>query len=158
MANKERLLKVADMVEKGQHKFNGLHVAFNMKDWFDTEAKWYRHVADNEKRHKLFVESAVPYANQPEELRLKSRPDLMDPFACNSVACIAGWTCLIFDYEKAQSIGYDHQEEAMIFLDLTRYEAEELFLGKAYGYVTGPRAARVIRHFAETGVVDWNIQ
>ncbi len=132
--NKERLLAVADIVEKGHHKFNGIDAVLMMGDWLEPN----------------IGEDYIPI-----------RSDLKDPTVqhCNTAACIAGFTCLIFDYKEASihNYEYDVAKKAAELLELDREQSSYLFVGRTYNDITGPNAAKVIRHFVETGDVDWTI-
>lgn len=139
--NKENLLAVADMIEKGHHKFNGIHAAFKMSHWF-ADAK--NMLCTDE---ETFQRKFVPH-----------RPDIPENNECNTTACIAGWTCLMFDYEgvsKVKTSEYDFKGKAQRFLGLTLFEAERLFSGTLHPSVTGPEAAEIIRNFVKTGEIDW---
>lgn len=82
--------------------------------------------------------------------------------SCGTVACIAGWTMLLekgADYGKNKAL--DFHAQATRLLNLTRDESDELFtMDNSYGGtlydVTPARAVAVIRHFADTGAVDWD--
>jgi len=140
MANKERILQLADILEKGMHKFNGITAAYMQGEWLmEIDSRWIRKEGIDE-----------------------FRKDIKDPFACNTAACMAGFACLLFDYENASkdlyvgTPGYSIPAKAIELLDITDREAELLFYGAGNG-VTGPEAAKVLRHFAETGKIDWSI-
>lgn len=126
--NKERVLAVADLIEKGHHKFNGIHAKFEMSDWIEP----------------MFEDKTDP-----------------DPFKCNTSACIAGFTCLLFDYENASNEvvqygrprkHYNVEFKAAELLDLDSPDSSNLFFG---GKARADTAAKVLRDFAETGIVDW---
>lgn len=76
------------------------------------------------------------------------KPD-MTGHACETVACIAGWGEYVFpDAEDVFGLSdYDHEE-----------------LTQPTGWCSEPRefpparAVAVLRHLADTGVVDWSIQ
>jgi hypothetical protein len=92
------------------------------------------------------------------EIEDLGRDDIRDDIHnCNTAACVAGFTCLLFDYAKAtdKSLEYDVKGEAMKLLDLTEQEAIGLFQAKTGANITGPEAAKVIRHLAETGFINW---
>jgi len=140
--NKERLLQLAAIVEKGHHKFNGVHAALCMSEWFHD--------------YSFHDESEAHVTTEV----LPRREDLqtVDAFKCNSTACIAGFACLLFDYKRASSLAhYNHESRAEEFLDLTSAQANRLFVGDTSSTITGPQAAKVIRHLAETGEVAWHI-
>lgn len=74
--------------------------------------------------------------------------------SCGTSACIAGHALLMFD-PKAIFIG---DAEPILGLDAAR--ANALFKPKNWDhpkYNNRRRAARVLRHLATTGNVDWNI-
>lgn len=133
--NKENLLKVAEMVENGSHKFNGMHAIFNMADWINYAPR-----------------------NINIEFFEKNRPDVKDVHACNTTACIAGYAALLADYETfsdSRRSGSAVVETAREYLGLTMQQAQDLFCGLPSPRVTGPQAAKVIRAFVETGKISW---
>ncbi len=145
MANKERLLELAAIVEKGHHKFNGVHAALLMGNWSSKM-------------------DGVIYATEydSQEQLAAARPDLAPSVKeCNTVACIAGFTCFLFDYKNAsnpdQFGDYKVPTRAKELLELTYNQAKHLFLGNTNDEVTGPQAAQVIRHFAETDEIRWDL-
>jgi hypothetical protein len=132
--SKEKLLKLANTVEKEYVPFNGVKALFYMPDW---------------------IASCVPGTFDPDDHR-------SDYNECNTVACIAGFTCFIFDYEEASKLVdrtadsyYDASARAREILGISPMASNELFISYATHSVTGPEAAEVIRHFANTGEVDW---
>lgn len=136
--NKENLLKVAELVEKGSHKFNGIHAAFNMANWIEVD-----------------IDKDIPLY-----LAYKKRTDVEDPHVCNTTACIAGFAALLSDYETFKHADCITPADEIVsaareYLGLTEEQAEDLFCGYTSGYVTGPQAAKVIRNFVETGKIDW---
>lgn len=142
MTNKERLLALADIVEKGHHKFNGVHAALVMNEWLDLT------------KNPGSIQNEID-GYEREDLQV---PDIHN---CNTIACIAGFTCLLFDYAEASRTdenkpAYDVESKARSLLELSGRDACDLFHGRINAGVTGPNAAKVIRNFAETGEVDWD--
>lgn len=86
---------------------------------------------------------------------------------CKTPSCIAGHACVLFD-DKTHWFYDDPSSYAAHLLDLTASQAKELF--QAHPYANNPayafgefpkatreEAAKVLRHLAITGVVDWSI-
>lgn len=72
---------------------------------------------------------------------------------CQTVGCIAGWTLALFGEPTAGIY------RAAGILGLTGPQRKLLFLTKSYlmaKNVTPGQAAKVVRHFAETGEIDWS--
>jgi len=137
--NKERLLKLADTVEKGYYKFNGIQAALVMSTWFEN--------------YSMDTAFKIP-EHYPERKDLQ----VEDAFKCNSMACIAGFACLLFDYENASTRRhYNHEAVAAELLGLEAENASDLFCDYTSPNVTGADAAVVIRRLVETGEVDWSI-
>ncbi len=138
--NKERILQVAAVVEKGHHKFNGITAFLFMPSWLIQE--------------KHFFDREGFQAGLPIE-----RADLDGHgHECNTAACMAGFTCLVLDYENTKNSGsYTIEGRARKLLDLTHDEATQLFTSHTSEYITGPMAAKVMRYFAETGRVSWDV-
>lgn len=131
--NKKRILKLADVIETeaGQH---GL--GFNMDTYLNS------------------VDKDISGHN------------------CGTVACIAGWTTFLFDprgrlrsparaskdaiaANNSSTRTGDFHNTAGDILGLTEIEANELFLPSAFDDPTPAQAAKVLRHLAETGEVEW---
>ena len=83
-------------------------------------------------------------------------------FACGSPACIAGWAAYLFADKQMGST-------AQSLLEIDSIEAEQLFVPTNYnadytaypgeeGWISPHRAAKVLRNFADTGIVDWNYE
>lgn len=142
MANVKKLLRLADVIEHPR-KNGFLGLKFNLADWFRT-----------------------PRGDDGEhEIPAKAKDDNW----CGTVACIAGFQVAIGPKKagrKAIKSFWDGTgnwgnngpiaEEAKLQLGLTEREASSLFTPGYYEY-TAKQAAKVIRHFANTGRVDWNI-
>lgn len=140
---KERLLKLAETVEHGYYPFNGIKAAFNMSSW-------------------LVFEDTCP----SREHFLYSMPNRSDitpeaEHSCNTIACLAGFAIMLFDKETTDKAKNDrhvsYERTARKLLGLNDLESRELFVGRIDSRVTGAEAAKVVRHFAETGQVDWDI-
>ena len=87
---------------------------------------------------------------------------------CGSAGCLAGWTALLY----GQPLNANNpQVFASQYLELNEVVTDELFTPKEhnededddanfgsliYGDITAGRAAKVLRHLAATGDVDWN--
>ena len=77
---------------------------------------------------------------------------------CQSPACIAGHAFALFEPKLfANTIGSEYSR-AKSALGLNRRRAADLFTPDGLmDRTTNIQAARVLRHLAETGVVDWTI-
>lgn len=68
---------------------------------------------------------------------------------CGTVACIGGWTELVFNINR----------KAVKTLGLTEEEAERLFYPEVgqlcWDELTNEQAAQVIDYFLSTGLIDW---
>lgn len=90
------------------------------------------------------------------------RPDHIDD--CGTVACIAGWACLIAlpgiaNLEQfEEDTGEILEDFAADFLGLDWDKSGALFLPDepAWPDITPMQAVRVLRHLAKTGEVDWS--
>ena len=84
------------------------------------------------------------------------------PRDCGTVACIAGWTIAVADNMSPPASDLVRQfGRAAKILDLSPYQSDELFFGSHAGIelwdITPSHAARVMRHLAQTGQVDWRM-
>ncbi len=121
MANKERLIQLAEVLESERAEKH-----FNMNTWFAN------------KRYER--------PNKPMGIAIQD---------CGTIACIGGWAEVIANADLNWT---DKQIEANKWLDLTYAESDKLFYPVGYFGVNNPKlAAKVVRHFAETGEVDWSI-
>ena len=125
--NKEMLHKVADLLEEVHHARPD---DFKMSDWGDENKD-------------------VMEALQEKPMRVK----------CNSAACIAGWTTMVFGSVRSDD-SFEYQAKSI--LDLDDNLSNHLFIPDQEGDVdpfksTAIGASRVVRHLAETGVVDWDL-
>lgn len=126
--NKERMLILADALE--HRKFPpafGFNMAFGLCDIITA-------------RH-----------DEPDaEIYLSKSSD------CGTVGCIAGLACLLFDMDEGAPV-----TSAAVALDLCATDSGDLFipssLNLSYNNITPEAAGKVVRRFAETGVVDWSI-
>ena len=88
--------------------------------------------------------------------------------ACGTTGCIAGFVLVNYlgakwhsgygDFALANGAWADH-EGAAEYLDLSPQESQDLFFNYNHPYglnITSQDAAKVIRHFVETGKVDWS--
>jgi hypothetical protein len=88
---------------------------------------------------------------------------------CGTVACVAGWTVAIFN-EKGEKrdlslsilkrLDFDDTivSRATDAMDIHSEDAEQLFHPAdrfTWESITPAKAASVLRHFAETGMVEW---
>ncbi|MCV0350234.1 MAG: hypothetical protein K5863_09165 [Nitratireductor sp.] len=95
-------------------------------------------------------------------------------FKCNSTACIAGWACLALDYDgtfrktiRTKEPNGLYEGVAAEILDLDEDTALSLFepmntdfddrTDVRWDTITPQQAAKVLRHLAKTGEVDWSI-
>jgi hypothetical protein len=130
--NKERILLLADMIETNASPAAQPDLGFNMATYFSDEGVFHRHGA---------VKSGGT--------------------ECGTVGCIAGWAALAFphayDLDWGQRGFYGRGQQA---LDLTDLQADLLFTPDVvmlYSEITPDHAVCVLRHFAETGEVDWDL-
>lgn len=105
----------------------------------------------------------APYAERPQ-YRRSNEPTLthfnMSTFHCGSAGCIAGWTIA---HWQPEALNYLDTEaivrRAAAELDLSPSQAEDLFCSdRTPAELTDIRpaeAARVLRHFVETGEIEW---
>lgn len=134
MVNRENVLKVADAIEKHSIEWLG----FNMDEWAAEAGKSY--------------------------------PDRLD--SCSTVACLAGWTYVVrypsTTPEQLLRLSDDFYSgkqrtvltRAETFLELTDRESDDLFRPSgagAWNKIEPSKAVAVLRHLAETGVIDWSI-
>jgi hypothetical protein len=90
----------------------------------------------------------------------KARRTIKKKHYCGTVACIGGWTELLFA-APAASGWYGHKAPSL--LGLSQEDAQELFYPHAledsleWNQITNAQAVRVIDHFLATGKVDWTI-
>lgn len=134
--NKRTILKVAKAIETAAKRKEGLRgVGFNMDSY----------IAD------------------ADEVRC----DHVD--SCGTVSCIAGWTCLVAgglndadslrEIEATQSVYAIPRRAAEILgIDFeTRYDLFTPHGAGPWASITPAHAVAVLRHLAETGVVDWSV-
>ena len=80
-----------------------------------------------------------------------------DPYACDAVACIAGWTVAALAPERRSPDGWDVDEVAgdILWLDVKTWDA--LFYPKSFslGLYTRADAIATLQHLMETGEVRW---
>lgn len=95
--------------------------------------------------------------------------------ACNTPSCMAGWAAWEHRGRPEElslpEVTWDALQfkpiiaDALAFLEISEEQEkivkDELFLGdysfKESAFITPARAARTLRHFATSGVVDWTI-
>lgn len=80
---------------------------------------------------------------------------------CGTAACIAGTAAFMADPHNA--VEWTASEIARGWLGLDREQATLLFLphdykGPSWSSITPRRAVAVLRHFAETGEIKWNMK
>lgn len=78
---------------------------------------------------------------------------------CGTVACVAGWCVAMEHGLKEFNTSTDKHmadDKARDMLGLTDTQADDLFYELDQGK-TDKDAAKVLRHLAETGKVDWSI-
>lgn len=86
---------------------------------------------------------------------------------CGTPACIAGWT-LALKYGDWSPKLHDKRDARGVEADAADYlglegnqSAQLFFVGykseKSFSEVTPQDAAKLLRHFAETGTIDWSI-
>jgi hypothetical protein len=77
---------------------------------------------------------------------------------CGTTACIAGWAVALFTEEEASEANIPMMAQDV--LELTYQQADSLFipeLSRRYEDITPAIAAQVLRRFAETGLIDWEV-
>jgi hypothetical protein len=79
---------------------------------------------------------------------------------CGTTACIAGWQIM----RSGRKLNYNVDEMAAADLGLDEQQADTLFNGSTFNLcgiarsaITPIHAARVLRHLAATGEVDWSV-
>ena len=87
---------------------------------------------------------------------------VQEEFACGTVACIAGWTVAGSALFAGKQFSSSYVPQlARELLGLTEDEARKLFVPNWSKYnwyqITNNDAAIVLRSFAKTGIVDWDI-
>lgn len=81
-----------------------------------------------------------------------------EEFVCGTRACIAGYAVsAAYGVDRMSKMGCcEIEDEAVRILGLSAKEANELFC--SFGSADGPQgAARVLRHAAKTGKIDWSV-
>jgi hypothetical protein len=85
---------------------------------------------------------------------------------CGTVACIDGWACVLFQGKSWDETNIREDAERRALLGLRDiHQAHQLFIpgqllagiGRLAGSISPSEAARVLRHLAATGEVDWSI-
>jgi hypothetical protein len=147
--NKENLLKLAEVLESEQAQKH-----FDMTQWI-THHPNYNNL-DWQEHHERVNESVLKEAVKD----------------CGTVACIAGWAATLAtpDQKLIFVSGASVQQTAEDWLELDKAEAVMLFIPWSASYyadrskykrnsntITAGEAARVVRHLAETGKVDWSV-
>lgn len=88
-------------------------------------------------------------------------PDKPHDLKCSSAGCIAGWAVSFFASKDAiEELFWRDQRPDVLgaeILDLDRYQRDDLFEPEDSFYyrATAGQAAKVLRHLASTGEVDW---
>lgn len=89
--------------------------------------------------------------------------------ACGTAACIMGWAvtlsetnrplCMITDVAEVDGERIDAETRAALYLGLDEYQTSDLFYYCAAGHMRDNKlAAEVLRHYAQTGEVAWDIE
>lgn len=126
--HRERLTRLAEWLEAGApHE----HVKFNMRTYF-------RFTGEHGE--------TVPFLEE----------------ACGAVCCIAGAATQFFDPDRVRTycyVGKQVFKHAKNLLGLTWGQAQDLFIPRTLhrDKIKPQDAAKVIRHFLDTGEVDWSI-
>jgi hypothetical protein len=130
--NKERLIQLAEVLESPAAEKH-----FDMKEWIEHTG----------------------YHDLPEGITIAEV--MID---CGTVACIAGWATVLARPNEPYSAIIDEFSLAAEYLDLEYFIAKSLFTPSCttdegtQAYDADPKqAAKVVRHLAETGEVDWSI-
>lgn len=132
--NKERLLQLAEVLESDRAESH-----FNMNLWLSENGRFAR-----------------------SEVCSLQHFNIED---CGAVACIGGWTVILFPEEAALFAKEHISNAAYEILGLGLVEGHDLCIPEGWyddkddfisPYEAKPKqAAKVVRHLAETGVVDW---
>ncbi len=85
--------------------------------------------------------------------------------SCRTPACIAGFACALHLETNIIPSGTHYTGQAMNYLEIEYELARELFAPKGFGAtgnafretITPQHAAKVLRHLASSGTVDWTI-
>lgn len=127
--NKERILDVANMIEQHTRPWLGFNMSFVVSR---ADTGWYR--------------------------RDDHRGD-----TCTTIACIAGHALICMGKAVENDFATVSQtHDAATWLGLDNVEASKLFfaIDSAFEHdltvITPEHAVTVLRHFAETGEVDWD--
>ena len=75
--------------------------------------------------------------------------------ACQTPACIMGWASATFE-NGVSDLGIPDDLEDMLFTPMGPY-ADYLAQPWEPGHITAKRAAAVLRHAADFGIIDWRI-
>lgn len=128
--NKERLLHIADVLESDRAQDH-----FAMRVYFS-----FRNAEFSKELNKT-----IPIGDEIEGSLER----------CGTTACIAGWTIAEFDPKYAGTTFGPH---AALILDLDDDTWPKLFTATESMSIDDPKeAAKVVRHLAETGKVDWRL-
>lgn len=123
--NKKRILRVADAIEKAE--LAKRDIGFNMNVLFGR----------TEECSAEEGEETIDYTGKN----------------CGTLACIAGWTCLLFEPLQNPNFGL-----AQALLDLDYPTANSLFWGdrRDLEKITSAEAVSTLRHLARSGRVRWD--
>lgn len=112
--NKERMLQLADFIEKlPEHKFE-------MQYWISQKVKKENYLGEEYWK--------IDYAPTMGNSLVK---DLLEPLNCGTACCIAGWATAIENNFKPIAImqnGQSIENRALEWLDLTEKQGQNLFL------------------------------
>lgn len=151
--NKERIQNlITHMEEMPNH-------AFDMNQWMRVEIEYQDPERDGES-YTGFVGPGRVLA-EPERFGTLFR----EKHVCGTVGCIAGHAIVIAMKENAIGKGFTDYDSiipaAGAYLDLTMYDARELFKARAlngnFDSVTKQQAINVLKHLRDTGDVDWDM-
>ena len=94
-------------------------------------------------------------------------------FQCGAPACIAGWTVALHNGSKSIKSLSEVQELAAEYLGISPEQERSLFCPESWktggkadffalpgdrNFITGRMAAAALRHFADTGTLDWTVE
>lgn len=100
------------------------------------------------------MSSVLSWAGKFEDISSKPVREILHN--CGTTACILGWTVALADTETPYS-GTMDDEIASKFFDMDQDELYPLFYAEDAMSIRDPKAAaRVVRHLAATGKVDWS--
>lgn len=143
--NRDNLIRLIDHLERTPDP------AFKMLGWIENEGSFDPYALI------MHVGRAKALIENQEKADPKSHP-------CGTVACIGGYAAILSASEgKVASGGGGWRVESLgcEWLGLSDTDSMRLFYGEGYRYgmgsITKKRAIAVLKHFLDTGKINWNI-